>query len=391
MTRLRFGTFLAPYHSHREDPTLAIERDMQLIEHLDHLGFDEAWIGEHHSGGSEIISSPELFIAGAAGRTRNIRFGTGVNSLSYHHPLILADRIVQLDHQIRGRLIFGAGPGQLPTDAYMMGIDPSDQRRMMTESLECLVDLFEGRMVSRETDWFTLREAQLQLRPYQAPRPEMVVACAVTPSGPTTAGRLGLGMLSLAVSTPIGFTALGEHWDVYEGAARAAGHAVGRDGWRVVVNMHIAETREQALADLEWGIFDTVEYTRGIRGISPGDDNAIAKLQTPRDAVKLMTTDGLGVFGVGLAGTPDDAIAHIEKLQAQAGGFGALMIMGHNFASSEATRKSYELFARYVMPHFSGSNVSRNASLKWARGRSAITYGGMVDAMRQTIAAHSGR
>lgn len=75
---LRFGTFLAPYHSHRENPTLALERDMELIEHLDRLGYDEAWIGEHHSGGSEIISSPELFIAGVAPRTRRIRFGTSI-------------------------------------------------------------------------------------------------------------------------------------------------------------------------------------------------------------------------------------------------------------------------------------------------------------------------
>jgi limonene 1,2-monooxygenase len=388
MTHLKFGSFLAPYHPAKENPTLAIERDMQLVEHLDRLGYDEAWIGEHHSAGSEIISSPELFIAGVADRTRHIRFGTGVNSLSYHHPLILADRIVQLDHQTRGRIMFGAGPGQLPTDAYMMGIEPSKQRGMMTEALECLVDLFDGKTVNRATDWFTLREARLQLLPYQRPRMEMSVACAVTPSGPVTAGRLGLGMLSLAVSTPIGFSALGEHWAVYEQAARGANRTVSRDSWRVVVNMHLADTREQAMADLEWGIMDTVAYTRALRGITPGDDNAIAKLRTGEDAVKLMTTEGYGIFGVAMVGTPQDAIEHIEKLQAQSGGFGTLMFLAHNFADFDATRKSYELFARYVMPHFSGSNANRYASVDWARERSSITYGGMVDAMKQAIAQH---
>ena len=80
MSRLRFGTFLAPFHAAGENPTLALQRDLELVEHLDRLGFDEAWIGEHHSAGSEIIASPEIFIAAAAERTRHIKLGTGVTS-----------------------------------------------------------------------------------------------------------------------------------------------------------------------------------------------------------------------------------------------------------------------------------------------------------------------
>ena len=68
---LIFGIFLAPFHAMNENPTQAMERDMQLLEHLDVLGYDEAWIGEHHSGGFEIIACPEIFIAGAAARTRS--------------------------------------------------------------------------------------------------------------------------------------------------------------------------------------------------------------------------------------------------------------------------------------------------------------------------------
>jgi len=385
--KMRFGSFIAPYHPIQENPTLTIERDMQLVQYLDELGYDEAWIGEHHSAGYEVISSPELFIAGVAGRTKHIRFGTGVNSLTYHHPLILADRIAQLDHQVRGRLIFGSGPGQLPTDAFMMGIDPMQQRRMMNESLECLIDLFEGKTVTRQTDWFTLREARLQILPYQAPRMEMSVACAVTPTGPVTAGRLGLGMLSLAVSTPIGFTALGDHWGVYEEAAKKAGKAATRDSWRVVINMHIAETREQALADIEWGIMDLVKYMRGLRGSISNDQN-IGKVKTAKEAVDIMTTEGMGTFGVALVGTPQDAIAHIEKLQKQSGGFGTLMFLAHNCADFEATKKSYELFARHVVPHFQNSNRNRAASLDWARDNSEIIYGGIVNAMKQAITDH---
>src|ERR1700722_5796156 len=157
---LRFGVFLPPMHPVGQNPTLTIQRDLALIEHLDQLGFDEAWIGEHHSGGFEILASPEVLIAAAAERTRRIKLGTGVSSLPYHHPLILADRIVMLDHLTRGRAMFGVGPGQLTSDAWMLGIEPDRQRRMMEESFDVLMPLFRGEVVSVTTDWFTLRDAR---------------------------------------------------------------------------------------------------------------------------------------------------------------------------------------------------------------------------------------
>src|SRR5712691_516767 len=113
---LRHGIFLPPFHPNEENPTQCLERDLELIEWLDRLGFHEAWIGEHHSAGYEIISSPDIFIAFAAERTRHISLGTGVVSLPYHHPMMIADRIVQLDHMTRGRIMFGAGPGLLAGD-----------------------------------------------------------------------------------------------------------------------------------------------------------------------------------------------------------------------------------------------------------------------------------
>ena len=163
MSYLRSGIFLAPFHNLTENPTLALERDMELLQHLDRLNYHEAWIGEHHSGGFEIIASPEMFIAAAAERTRHIRLGTGVASLPYHNPFILADRMVQLDHMTRGRAMFGVGPGALVHDALKIGIKAADQRRMMNESLEVIVRLLRGEMVTEKTDWYNLVDAQLQL------------------------------------------------------------------------------------------------------------------------------------------------------------------------------------------------------------------------------------
>ena len=106
---------------------VALERELELIQWLDVLGFDEIYVGEHHSAGWETIASPELFLAVAAERTRYIRLGTGVISLPYHHPLMVANRMVQLDHLTRGRVILGVGPGALAPDALMPGTPPERQ------------------------------------------------------------------------------------------------------------------------------------------------------------------------------------------------------------------------------------------------------------------------
>src|SRR5262245_57134103 len=148
---LKAGVFLPPFHGNDDNPLILMERDFELMQWLDYLGFAEAWIGEHHSGGFEIYGDPMLFIATAAERTRHIRLGTGVLSLPYHHPLIVAERLVQLDYQTRGRAMFGFGPGMLPSDARMLGIHPDDQRDRMAESVDIITRLLAGEVITEET------------------------------------------------------------------------------------------------------------------------------------------------------------------------------------------------------------------------------------------------
>ncbi len=273
--RLKFGIFLAPFHPVGQNPTLALERDLQLIEHLDELGFDEAWFGEHHSAGYEIIASPEVFIAAAAPRTKHIRLGTGVSSLPYHHPFMLADRMVLLDHLTRGRVMFGVGPGALPSDAFMMGIDPAKQRDMMEESLEAILLLLAGETVSMETEWFKLVKARLQLRAYQRPFPEVAVAAQVSPAGPRAAGRFGCSLLSIGATSAGGFDVLGAHWDVMEERAEEFSTTVDRNTWRLVGPMHIADTKEQAVADVAFGLEEWVDYFQRVAALplAPNTEN----------------------------------------------------------------------------------------------------------------------
>ncbi|MGH2684439.1 MAG: LLM class flavin-dependent oxidoreductase [Actinomycetota bacterium] len=376
---LRFGIFLAPFHPVGQNPTLSLERDLELIERLDGLGFDEAWIGEHHSAGYEIIASPEVFIATAAARTKHIKLGTGVSSLPYHHPLMLADRMVLLDHLTRGRVMFGVGPGALPSDAFMMGIDVARQRDMMEEGLEAILALLRSEEpVTIERDWFTLRDARLQLRPYTHPHFEVAVAAQVSPAGPRAAGRFGCSLLSIGATSEGGFDILGAHWNVMEERAEEFGTVVDRRDWRLVGPMHIAETREQAYADVEFGLEEWVDYFRRVAALplAPEAD----------DTVSLV--DALNSSGFAVIGTPDDAIAQIERLDKQSGGFGTYLVMAHEWADRAATLRSYELMARYVMPRFQGSLPSLAGSRDWAAENRPTFIGAVTGAVMTAVQKH---
>lgn len=352
---LKFGIFLAPFHPMEESPLLCLERDMQLLQHIDMLGYNEAWIGEHHSGGVEIIANPEMFIAQAIERTRHIRLGTGVVSLPYHNPYTVASRMTQLDYQARGRAMFGVGPGALVGDAFRIGIDPEDQRRMLNEALDVIVPLMRGEMVTKQTDWFNLREARLQLPGYTRPHMEMAVASARSPVGALAAGKHGLGMLSIGGTSDDALKAHANNWATAEEAASENGKTMDRQNWRIVTLMHIAETRDQAFENVKWGIERWAKYFREIATFPIVPDDIT-------DAAEYLTENSMAIIG-----SPDDAIEYLERLWDGAGGFGCLMQLAHNWADWEQTKKSYELIARRVIPHFQNANVLRQFSYDYSR------------------------
>lgn len=358
--RLRFGIFLAPFHAPGTNPTLALQRDLQLIEHLDALGYDEAWIGEHHSAGSEIIASPEIFIAAAAERTRHIRLGTGVVSLSYHNPLWVAERIVLLDHLTRGRVMLGVGPGALPTDAAMIGVAQADTRRLLEESFDVIMRLLTTEEpVTFRNDRWDLRDARLHLRPYSSPLFDIAVAAVASPSGPRLAGRYGVGLLSIGATTAAGFDALALHWDVMQERAAHYGTTVDRGKWRLVGLVHCAETREQACKDVEYGMEQWFRYFQSVA--------AFPQMAVPGNNVGEMISF-VNESGFGAIGTPDMVTAQIERLMAQSnGGFGAYLMLAHEWANPEATRRNYDLIARYVMPRFQGQAQATIAAAERAR------------------------
>ncbi|MBV8509054.1 MAG: LLM class flavin-dependent oxidoreductase, partial [Xanthobacteraceae bacterium] len=348
---LRFGLFHAPFHSKRLNPTYALERDLLLTEHLDRLGFEEIWYGEHHSGGMEMIAAPELMVAAAAQRTKYIRLGTGVKSLPYHHPFMLAEAMAQLDHMTRGRAMFGVGPGALPSDAIMIGIPVGELRRRMEEGLDAIVALFKGETVTRKSEWFELHKARLSVGCFSKPMMELAVTTIRSPAGVVAAARHGVGLLTLG---PMDDAVLDHHvanWRIYEDECQKHGHVADRSKWRITLMMHVAETREQAMADAAWGIREFNDYTHDVVPAPPG---------IPRDTVDLV---GAALEKqVAIIGTPDDAIREIERVYNKLGGFGAVLLFGNDLAPWPAQCRSCELIAEFVKPHFARANLLRQAS-----------------------------
>lgn len=367
---VKFGAFFGPFHKVGLDPTLALKQDLELIEHMDRLGFAEAWVGEHHSGGVEIVASPEIMVAAAAARTSRIKLGLGVISLPYHHPFMVADRVVLLDHLTEGRVIFGAGPGQLTDDCRIIGINPMDNRRKLEQALDVIIRLFDGQTVQETTDWYTV-DGYLQLAPFSDI--EIAVTGAWSPTGPSLAGRYGTGLLSLGATTPAGLELLASHWKVVEEQAAISGRPVSRDSWRLLQLTHIAETEEQALADVADRLLTMNNY---MAQISPA--------AVEYESVESLVRD-TNASGGGLIGTPEMLVAHIKRLQEKSGGFGRYLMLQGDWATQEATKRSYQLIAEEVVPYFNGSLRSRE------RGYAEVLSSNLAGAQATTAAVNAAR
>ena len=346
MPRLKFGAFLAPHHPIGEHPMLQFRRDLDLVEQLDSLGYDEFWCGEHHSSGWEMIASPEMFLAAAGERTKRIKLATGVISLPYHHPFNVAQRMVQLDHMTGGRAIFGSGPGALASDAHTLGIDPMTQRDRQDEAIGIIRRLFKGERVTAHSEWFTMNDAALQILPLQEDMP-FAVASMISPSGMTLAGKYGIGIFSLGSNSTQGLMSLAQQWEFAEDSAKKHGQTVDRANWRVLMNWHIAETREQALREAGAGLLRWHnEYNVGTLmrpGVEPftSVDDGLEKIAGgPNPAATI--------------GTLDDLVAAIKHLLTISGGVGAVMGFVHDWANPENTRRSWDMVARYVIPEING-------------------------------------
>ena len=349
---MKFSFFMMPCHDPRENPTLAFQRDIGLVHLADRLGFDEFFIGEHHSGGWETMPAPEMALAMAAANAHRIRLGTSVFSAPFHHPFHLAERMCFLDHLTHGRAILGVGPCSLVTDKILFNMDDATLYPMLHEAIDVIVRLLEAEEpISHEGRLWQFRDLRLQLRSFQQPRLPLAMPSAATPANLELIGRHGMIWMCPVSRSARGIADLGQRWAHVEKGARAAGRTADRGNWRLSTAMYLAESADEAWADARAGILREAEYfsSIGFRALYQ---------QHPGQRFEDFTAETAVDRRDWVIGTPDDAIAWIERKQAETGGFGGVMLTAHEWASPEKIAKSLELFARYVMPHFNRSNAT---------------------------------
>ncbi len=346
---MRFGVFLQPLHPSNENPTVALELDLDLMVHLDKLGYDEAWIGEHHSTGWENVGSPEVFIAAAAERTKHIRFGTGVIQLGLHNPLVLLDRMILLDHLTRGRVSFGLGVGGgLPSDLKVFGLSREQAGKRLDEGIAVILELLRsGKPVDARTDWFELHHASLQIGPYTKPHMPFAIASG-DPRNVELMGRLGGQVLLGPIPERIP-----DLLESLQRGADAANTSSSQNQFTLSYAMHIADTREEAIANIkEAAIAEQYEFNVAINRASAPDVSREEWFE--------------GFLDRHIIGSPDDAIEKLESIQSVSGGVGGVLFTSRDWASTQANRASWELFARQVAPHFQRTTEHQKAAAKSA-------------------------
>ncbi|MGH7263351.1 MAG: LLM class flavin-dependent oxidoreductase [Candidatus Rokuibacteriota bacterium] len=354
---MRLGYFTMPLHPPGSDPARTLADDLEQLVTLEGLGFEEAWVGEHFTAKWENIPCPDLFIAQALAMTRTMKLGTGVSCLPNHSPLMLAQRIAQLDQQARGRFLWGVGSGGFPGDFEMVGIDPKsgEHRELTREALDLVLSLWHDPKpgLYESKHWrFRVPEPQadialeLHLRPFQRPHPPIAVA-GVSASSETLvlAGERGYIPMSINFVPP---RVLKTHWSSVEAGARQGGRVADRGTWRIARDVFIADTtaeaRRQALAgpmarDWDGYFFPLIRKTRGVEMLKA--DTAMPDAE--------VTLEYLADH-IWIVGDPDEAAAKLRRLRDEVGGFGTLLVIGHEWEPREAWTRSMRLLVDEVLP-----------------------------------------
>ena len=370
---MKYGFFLMPLHAPERPVADGYDDDIDLLVRGDRLGFSEAWIGEHFTAAWENIPAPDQIIAKAAALTENIRLGTGVSCLPYQHPVVTAHRIAALDHLTRGRIMFGIGTGSVPTDLQAFGIDASSgqQRAMMKEAIEIILRVWEsdGSFDYPGDYWQVPRvdprpAARLgfYLKPYQQPHPPIAVA-GVSPKSDSLEMAGARGWIPMSINFAL-VPALRRHWATYEAAAGTAGLTADRSEWRIAREIYVAPTTEQARAEAIRGgmarAFDG--YMRPfLEGLG-----ALSFVKNSREMPDSEITPDYLADNLWIVGSPDDVAAKLRRLYEDVGGFGTVLLIGHDWEPRENWNRSLELFTNEVMPQL--ADLTGAARLSAAAG-----------------------
>ncbi len=349
---MRFGFFAMPEHFPWENWTLAYDRDIARMVKAEQLGFEEFWIGEHHSGGYEPVPMPELMIAKASAVTSRILLGTGVINLPYHDPFLVAERMAFLDHLTHGRLLYGFGGGGLPSDRNLLELDAQEASPRMLEALEIIERVLHAREpISHNGTFWQFNDRRLQVPPFQS-KPPMAIAGLTGTHNFALCGERGFIPLSVYFSPSHienneGVPDLVDHGNALDAGAIKAGRdpVLARAQWRITREDYVAESKAAAFAEIREGVEHSYKYLLGL-GLG-----ALMKRNTAMHDSAL-TFEWMVENIPWIVGSPGECIDQIRQLREQVGEFGTLLINCRDWVAEERFHRSMELFARQVMPAF---------------------------------------
>jgi alkanesulfonate monooxygenase SsuD/methylene tetrahydromethanopterin reductase-like flavin-dependent oxidoreductase (luciferase family) len=354
---MRYGYFMMPMHPPGSFLADTLDHDLWQIERLDQLGFHEAWIGEHFTAEWENIPSPEMFIAAALQRTKQIQLATGVTCLPNHNPFHLAHRIAQLDHMARGRFMWGVGSGGFPGDFEVVGIDPASgkQRQLTLDAVDTVLDLWKDPIpgTHQAHSWtFTVPQPEMSIakhvhvKPYQQPHPPIAVA-GVSEKSDTLAIAGTRGWIPMSINfVPV--RVLKTHWQGYADAATEAGRTPNRADWRISRTIHVAETNELARKQALEGAVgrDFTRYFIPLLTLGRGLNGLKIDPSMPDSEI----TAEYMVDNIFLVGDPDTVAGKIRKLYGDVGGFGGVLALAAEWPDRSIWERSMTLLSTEVMP-----------------------------------------
>jgi alkanesulfonate monooxygenase SsuD/methylene tetrahydromethanopterin reductase-like flavin-dependent oxidoreductase (luciferase family) len=370
---MRFGIFYEhqlPRPWAQDDEYQLMQNALEQIELADRLGIEYVWEVEHHFLEEYSHSSaPEVFLAAASQRTRNIRLGHGIIQTSplYNHPARTAERVATLDLLSNGRVEFGSGESATTGEMGGFNIDPNLKREQWREGLEVAVRcLTETPFTGVEGKWVTMPPRNVVPKPRQRPHPPLWVAASRRDTI-MLAAELGLGALTFAFIDPEEARGWTQAHERRLSRCSPIGELVNTDVACVTPMMVHRDEREAIRRGLEGGNFFgySLAFFAAFGDHVPGSTNLWEDFQKRRRergfdseaAIEERKDLGAKVASGettalrGAVGTPDQLRGYLRRFE-EAGVDQLIFVLQAGRNRHEHICESIELFGREILPEF---------------------------------------
>lgn len=353
--QIKHGMFIMPFHPPEKPLAQGYDEDLELVVRAEELGFEEFWIGEHHTMKYETIVMPEIFMARALGETSRIRLGAAPICVNLHHPAHVASRLAFLDHLSKGRLNLCFGNSSVTADHELYGLDPKEGGAMALEAIDVILKLWttdppydhQGKYWQFQLKENVDEETQIGYihRPYQLPHPRIAMPGMSRNSySMKIAGQRGYQPIGHCLVTG---NVLADQWKTYAAAAQEVGREPDRADFKVCRSIFLADSTKEAVERARTNSLGT-NYQYIGRLFDKGLGRRIYKrdLEMPDSECQL---DFLMSEQI-IAGDVDEVLRRLLQLIEETGTFGTLILMSYDWDDKASWLHSMELFANELMP-----------------------------------------